>query len=99
MTQNLCTCLKSDPPKVDELARNGFSLFKDAYNAVQKGEFKGVPLLGKTSLWSHYGGIPYSSLYDKMAEFCQSIVDGFKKRFKTTSNDDLLVAGQKFLIA
>ena len=76
----------------------GFETFKEAVKAVQTGVFKGIPTIGANSLHSHYiGTLLPQSIYQKLADFTNSIKSGFQKRMIAVSADVHLIAAQRLL--
>ena len=71
--------------------------FHGAWVDLQKGEYKGVPTIGRNTLWAHYKPLVSENMYSKFSQYVDAIKHGLADRFTSTINDMELKSFSGFL--
>ena len=71
--------------------------FISAQSQLEKGEFKGVPTIGRNTLWHHYKSLVLENIFTKFNAYVEGLKAGFLRRMSTTTDNSTLKSYAGFL--
>ena len=72
-------------------------LFKKAKEQLERGEFRGVPTIGRNSLWHHYRPLVFENVFSKFHAYINGLKTGFLRRVKSTTENATLISYAGFM--
>ena len=71
--------------------------YNDARDQLEKGEFNGIPTIGRNTLWNHYRSLVIENIFAKFKQYVAALKSGFVRRLSSTLEDDTLRSYAGFL--
>ena len=71
--------------------------YNDASDQLDKGEFKGVPTIGRNTLWNHGRSLGMENIFSKFKQYICALKAGLVRRLSSTIDNATLQSFAGFL--